>query len=161
MEARWVAQRAALRCLTKEPPQWTRPQLAAAIGSSVSFVKTWLKRIRSADPEDLQVLFSRSRAPHTPPPSPDGRVVPRILEIRTSPPENLQRTPGPRVWITNIVTLRRPAHRGPKERQEPPCDICVLARSVTAPGLGPDGAYESETAHRKASGPPVLAEATI
>lgn len=96
MEAQWVAKRALLRHLASLHPEWTRPQLAAAVNCSVSFVKKWLKRFREADPNDLHVLFSRSRARHTPPPPPDLRLVQRILEIRTSPPENLQRTPGPR-----------------------------------------------------------------
>lgn len=99
MEAQWVAQRAALRCLALHHPEWTYPQLAAAIGCSVSFVKKWLKRFREADPDDLQVLFSRSRARHTPPSPPDLRLVQRIIEIRTTPPENLQRTPGPRTIL--------------------------------------------------------------
>jgi transposase InsO family protein len=71
----------------------------ATIGCSVSFVKKWLKRFREADLDDLQVLFSRSRAPHTPPPPPVWRLVQRIIEIRTCPPENLQRTPGPRAIL--------------------------------------------------------------
>jgi transposase InsO family protein len=96
MEAQWVAQRAALRCLALQHPEWTRPQLALAVGASLSFVNKWLKRFREADPTDLQVLFSRSRARHTPPAPPDLRLVQRIIEIRTAPPENLQRTPGPR-----------------------------------------------------------------
>ena len=50
----------------------------------------------------MQVLFSRSRARHTPPPPPDLRVVQRIIEIRTSPPENLQRTPGPRAILSYL-----------------------------------------------------------
>jgi hypothetical protein len=42
-------------------------------------------------------LHSRSRARHTPPASIASQlvVVQRILEIRTAPPENLQRVPGP------------------------------------------------------------------
>jgi hypothetical protein len=63
-------------------------------------------RFREADPTDLQVLFSRSRARHTPPAPPDLRLVQRIFEIRTAPPENLQRTPGPR---TILYYLKRDA----------------------------------------------------
>ncbi len=99
MEAQWVAKRATLRHLASLHPEWTRPQLAAAVGCSVSFVKKWLKRFRQTAPDDLQVLFSRSRARHTPPVPPDLRLIQRILEIRTSPPENLQRTPGPRAIL--------------------------------------------------------------
>ncbi len=99
MEAQWVAQRAALRCLVQQHPHWTQGQLASFLGCSVSFVKKWLHRFRAAEPNDVGVLFSRSRARHTPPPPPDLRLVERIIEIRTSPPENLQRTPGPRAIL--------------------------------------------------------------
>jgi hypothetical protein len=96
------------------PPR-TQPQLAAAIGCSVSFVKKWLKRFRETDPNDLKVLFSRSRARHTPPPPPDVRLVQRIIEIRMAPPENLRRTPGPRTilyYLKRDVDLQAKA-RGP------------------------------------------------
>ena len=99
MEAQWVAKRAALRWLARHHPDWTQGQLASFLDCSPSFVKKWLHRFRDADPDDMQVLFSRSRARHTPPPPPDLRVVQRIIEIRTSPPENLQRTPGPRAIL--------------------------------------------------------------
>ena len=56
-------------------------------------------RFREADPTDLHVLFSRSRARHTPPAPPDLRLVQRILEIGT-------RTPGPR---TILYYLKRDA----------------------------------------------------
>ena len=66
---------------------------------------------------------------------------------------------GGRVWNMNIVTRPQSAHRGPKERRWQPYGICVLATSVNALGLGPDGAYGPETVERRASGPLVLAEA--
>ncbi len=102
MEAQWVAKRAALRWLARHHPDWTQGQLASFLDCSPSFVKKWLHRFRDADPDDMQVLFSRSRARHTPPPPPDLRVVQRIIEIRTSPPENLQRTPGPRAILSYL-----------------------------------------------------------
>jgi integrase-like protein len=60
-------------------------------------VKKWLKRFRQADPNDVSVLFSHSRARHTPPPSlaSEPLLVQQILAIRDAPPENLQRVPGP------------------------------------------------------------------
>jgi len=51
MEAQLIAQRAALRCLANQHPEWTRRQLAAAVGFSVSAAKKWLKRFREAAPE--------------------------------------------------------------------------------------------------------------
>lgn len=102
LEAQWIAKPAMLRHLALQPPQWTRPQLAQACGPWVSFVKKWLKRFGETDPNDLHVLFSRSRARHTPPPPPDLPLVQRIIEIRTTPPENLQRTPGPRTILSSL-----------------------------------------------------------
>jgi len=60
-------------------------------------VSKWLHRLRHADPHDAMALHSRSRARHTPPASIASQpaVVQRILEIRTAPPENLRRVPGP------------------------------------------------------------------
>jgi hypothetical protein len=66
LEAQWVAKRAMLGHLASLHPEWTRSQLAAALGASVSFVNKWLKRFRETDPHDLHVLFSRARARHTP-----------------------------------------------------------------------------------------------
>ncbi len=99
METQWIADRAALRCLARQHPEWTQTQLASAIGRSRSFVKKWLARLKHAAPEDLTVLFARSRARKTPPPSPDPRLLARIVEISTAPPEHLQRTPGPRTIL--------------------------------------------------------------
>lgn len=57
----------------------------------------WLQRLRQANPADVMTLHSRSRARQTPPASIASQpaVVQRILEIRTDPPEHLQRVPGP------------------------------------------------------------------
>lgn len=99
MEAQWIAQRAALRCLATLHPDWTHGQLAACVGCSSSTVKKWLKRFRQGAPDEVPVLFSRSRARHTPPPPPPPALIQRILDIRTSPPQNLQRTPGPRTIL--------------------------------------------------------------
>jgi Winged helix-turn helix len=63
MESDWVCQRAHLRALLKLHPDWSRQQLADAVGCSKSMVNTWKKRFREADPHSVVVLFSRSRAP--------------------------------------------------------------------------------------------------
>ena len=99
MEAQWIADRAALRCLARQHPEWTHRQLATCIGRSLSFVKKWLARFRAASEADVGVLFSRSRARKTPPLPLHPRIVQRIIEIRTAPPENLHRTPGPRAIL--------------------------------------------------------------
>ncbi len=64
---------------------------------SRSWVSKWLQQLRQANPGDVMTLHSRSRARQTPPASIalQPAVVQRILEIRTDPPEHLQRVPGP------------------------------------------------------------------
>jgi hypothetical protein len=64
---------------------------------SRSWVSKWFQRLRQADPTDVAALHSHSRARHTPSVSiaSQAAVVQRILEMRESPPENLQRVPGP------------------------------------------------------------------
>jgi hypothetical protein len=96
-EADLIAKRAALRWLSERYPHWTHQELAAAVGMSRSWVSKWLQRLRQADPQDVMALHSRSRARQTPPASIASQltVVQRILEIRTAPPENLHRVPGP------------------------------------------------------------------
>jgi hypothetical protein len=97
LEADLIAKRATLRWLAERHPHWTHEELADALGMSRSWVRKWLHRLRQADPTDVMALHSRSRARHTPPASIASQpvVVQRILEIRTDPPENLQRVPGP------------------------------------------------------------------
>jgi hypothetical protein len=96
-EADLIAKRATLRWLSERHPTWTHQDLAAVLGMSRAWVSKWIHRLRQADPKDIMVLHSRSRARHTPPSAiaSQAAVVQRVLEIRTAPPENLQRIPGP------------------------------------------------------------------
>ena len=48
MEAQWIADRAALRCLSQQHPDWTQQEFAVCIGRSRRFVKQWLKGARPA-----------------------------------------------------------------------------------------------------------------
>jgi transposase InsO family protein len=97
LEADLIVKRATLRWLAQRHPHWTHQELATALQMSRSWVSKWLYRLRQADPQDVMALHSRSRARHTPPASIASQlvVVQRILQIRTTPPENLQRIPGP------------------------------------------------------------------
>jgi hypothetical protein len=97
LEAELIVKRATLRWLAQRHPQWTHQELATVLQMSRSWVSKWLYRLRQADQEAVMALHSRSRARHTPPASIASQlvVVQRILEIRTAPPENLQRVPGP------------------------------------------------------------------
>jgi transposase InsO family protein len=66
---------------------------------SVGWVKKWKKRLQEAEPEDEQVLHSRSRARTHPPERISQVVVDRLLQLRDEPPEGLRRTPGPKALL--------------------------------------------------------------
>ena len=98
MEVEYVGKRAHLFHLLQQHPEWTLQQYADAVGCSQSMVCTWRQRFREAQAQgtlDASIFFSRSRAPHHHPPRIDTEVNERVLSIRQSPPEPLQRTPGP------------------------------------------------------------------
>ena len=59
-------------------------------------------RLREAPPDDLAVLHSRSCARKTPPPTVHPRILERIVEMRESPPEHLQRVPGPKALLSYL-----------------------------------------------------------
>ena len=63
MESQWIADRARLRLLRQQHPDWSKPRLAAELSYSLSWVKKWVRRLTAAEPDDDSVLFSRSRAP--------------------------------------------------------------------------------------------------
>jgi hypothetical protein len=96
MEEAWIADRAALRALLRAHAGWSHPQLAREIGRSVSWVKKWRQRLRAAPADDTAILWSRSRARHTPPPKTHPLVVERLLALRDDLAATLHRTPGPR-----------------------------------------------------------------
>jgi transposase InsO family protein len=95
MEEQYYVDRAALRMLLQEHPEWTRKRYAETLGRSLTWVKKWVKRLHAADTADDRVLWGLSRARTTPPEGPAPAVVERILAIRDDPPDNLHRTPGP------------------------------------------------------------------
>lgn len=97
-DAEWFADRRHLRLLLQTQPTWTTTDLAQALKRSVSWVKKWRTRIRSA-PQDERVLHSQSRARHHPPSRLDQQVIDRILAIRDQPPDNLHRIPGPKAIL--------------------------------------------------------------
>ena len=95
MEEEWVVKRCQLRQMWLDHPEWSRQKMADEIGCSKSWVKKWLRRIRSVPLEDQQVMYGLSRAPKQPPPRFSPEIVNKILEIRDQPPRLLGRTPGP------------------------------------------------------------------
>jgi hypothetical protein len=96
MDTALLADRITLRVLMQNHPNWGPSTLADAVGRSVSWVKKWRTRLRTAAPDDPTVLFGQSHAPHTRPDRISQPVIDRMLEIRDDPPENLQRIPGPK-----------------------------------------------------------------
>ena|SRR5438105_8127500 len=98
MPISYYAARGNLYYLCQQHPDWSHSQLAAAVGSSESWVEKWLKRLRDelAAGEALEhVLQGHSRARKTPVPTTHPLVVEQILAIRDQPPEGLRRVPGP------------------------------------------------------------------
>ncbi len=98
MTTSYYADRVNLSCLQRLHPDWTQPQLAQALGRSVSWVKKWLRRLRQARAQGQplwQVLPGQSPARKHPPPTTHPLVEERILAIRDQPPEGLRRVPGP------------------------------------------------------------------
>jgi hypothetical protein len=95
MEEEWVVKRCRLREVWLEHPEWSRKTMADELGCSKSWVKKWLRRIRSVALEDQQVMYGLSRTPKHPLPHFSSEVVNKILEIRDHPPRLLGRTPGP------------------------------------------------------------------
>ena len=98
----WIADRALLWRLRHAHPEWTQPQLAAAVGRSLGFVKKWLPRFRQAPALDPSVLFGLPCRRKTPYPQTDQEVEERILAIRDEPPENLKRVPGPKAILYDL-----------------------------------------------------------
>jgi hypothetical protein len=111
MEAEWLAKRATLRWLLQRFPQWTNQEYADYLGTSVGWVKTWKKRLKAADPDDLEVLHARSTARKTPAPPLHALIVERIVQIRLSPPQGMPRVPGARTICTFLQADWSPASR--------------------------------------------------
>ncbi len=121
-EADLIAKRAALRWLAQQHPKWTHQDLADALSMSRSWVSKWLQWLHQADPHDVMVLHSRSRARHIPPASIASQpaVVKRILEIRLEP-----------VLFSVIVTPQLTSHRvGASRHSFPQMVLEIRAKSA-------------------------------
>ena len=99
MEEQWVIDRARLRELMNEHPEYSHNELAKEVKRSKSWVKKWRKRLRGAEPGDDQVLHRRKSCTRRRKRCRSPEVVERILSIRDEPPGNLQRVPGPRTIL--------------------------------------------------------------
>ena len=100
MEEEWYADRARLRTLMQQHPDWSHPEFARQLRRSVGWVKKWRKRLAAAPPDDAPVRWSQPNRRRSAPVVFDPAVVRRILEIRDTPPDNLQRTPGPKAILS-------------------------------------------------------------
>lgn len=94
MEEQWQVDRARLRRLLQQHPNWSQRKLAQELKRSVTWVKKWRKRLNEVDPGGPDILKSRSRRPKQAGSPIQAVVVERILAIRDNPP--LNRIPGPR-----------------------------------------------------------------
>lgn len=94
MEEEWVRDRSRLPALMQEQPTGSVRQYAATLGRSRKWVQKWKKRFMMADPHDLQVLMSQSRARKTQPEPYPPAVIARILELRDEPPAAVPRRLG-------------------------------------------------------------------
>ena len=102
MTTSYYADRENLSRLHQLHPDWTQPQLAQALGRSLSWVKKWLRRFREASAQGQpiwQVLLGQSRARKHRPQATHPLVEERILAMRDEPPEGLRRTPGPEAML--------------------------------------------------------------
>jgi hypothetical protein len=97
MDAQYVADRSLLRALLSQHPDWTNLTFAQATGRSLAWVKQWKARFR-AEPDNPLVIWGKARA-HPQPSRFPPHVIERILAIRDTPPESLQRTPGPKAIL--------------------------------------------------------------
>jgi transposase InsO family protein len=168
MESKWIVDRSRLRLLHQQHPNWKKSRLAKELGYSLSWVKEWLKRFATADPDDDTVLFSRSRAPCQRQKLVQEEVERKILEIRDHPPGNLARVPGPvtilyylhhdeemkqtgaylprstsTIWSIldrnqRIYRYRR-RRPEPEERPEPLSQVQIDFKSVSSVPADPDG----------------------
>lgn len=110
MEDIWIADRARLRQLLYEHPEWKLADFAQVIKRSVSWVRKWLISLHHAPCDDQAILCSASRARKTPYPCLSALVITSILDIRLHPPENLGRVPGPKAILYYL--RRDPALQG-------------------------------------------------
>jgi hypothetical protein len=111
MEAQWIGDRATLRSLLRQHPNWTNPHYAQAVGRSVSWVKQGKIRLSQTPADDGQGLLARSRAHHGSSHRWHPQVIQRLGEMREQPPEYLQRVPGTKALVTpcSVILSCRPS----------------------------------------------------
>jgi len=94
METEWRIALARLRELLQDNQQASHPELAKAIGYSVSWVRKWRKRLAAVGPEDEQVLLGLSHRPQHIVGQISVAVEERILALRVRLSEQYNRKIG-------------------------------------------------------------------
>src|SRR5664279_2738235 len=102
METEWVVARVQLYRLMRQHPKWSQPRLAAALGHSLSWVKKWRKRFRTAATVTWQTFRSQSRAPKRRRPRVTKPVVEAVLALRDELKEVYQRTVGAKTILYHL-----------------------------------------------------------
>ena len=132
METVYRMKRSNLRWLMQQHPTWTCQQLAEGVEMSLGWVKKWRRRLRESEPDDEQVLHSRSRAPKHPRARSSEEVVARVLALRDEPPEGLRRVPGPKALAyylprdPELQQLQAQGHHLPRSTR---CIYLILKRA--------------------------------
>ena len=117
MEEQWIVDRAKLRQLLHEQPDWSNRQYAEAVGRCRKWVQKWKKRLQGTNRDDQKVLHSQSRARKTPPKPYHADVIARILDLRDNPPEAVPRKLGaPTIlyFLHQDEALKARGHRLPR-----------------------------------------------
>jgi hypothetical protein len=117
MEEQWIIDRAQLRQLLHQHPQWSTRQYAQAVGRSRKWVQKWKPRLQGTALDDQTVLHSQSRARKTPPEPYHPAVIARILELRDQPPAEVPRKLGaPTIlyYLQQDESLRAAGYRLPR-----------------------------------------------
>ena len=136
-EVQWVADRAQLRRLHLQHPDWSIAQLMDQTHHCRNWVKKWLTRFNQAPPDDELILAGRPTLPKTPPKILHPLVVERILDIRQHPPANLKRTPGPKTIIYFLQTDQALLEHGITPPRSPTTVWRVLVKAgyIARPGI--------------------------
>jgi len=117
MEEQWVVDRAKLRQLLHEHPEWSNQHYAQAVGRSRKWVQKWKKRLQASDLADQRALYSQSRARKTRAEPYHPEVIACILELRDHPPEAVPRKLGaPTIlyYLHQDAALKASGHRLPR-----------------------------------------------
>ena len=101
METEWVVARVELYRLLRQHPNWSQPRLAATLGHSLSWVKKWRKRFRTAT-VTWQTFRSQSRAPKRRRERVTKAVVEAVLALRDELKEVYQRTVGAKTILYHL-----------------------------------------------------------